>query len=175
MMGSYMGRTASYGGCCWVPVDMSWLKEIGFWTLSIVQIFNRLIRTMDKVQKPISLIQQPSSESLWVDLPTINRCYGSKDTAGKFGLCSVIDRALFLLRLYGPSSGRASVAVLQSLYHTRTNLYFYLIKFDTDYKDVYLRIGDCVKSPSWQFWGWSKSAFWRMTSIALHEYSTEKT
>jgi hypothetical protein len=77
-------------------------------------------------------------------------CYGSKDTAGNFRLCSVIDRAEFLLSPYGPSSGRASEAVLQSLFHTRTNLYFYLLKFDTDYKDVrvYLRIGDCVKSPS---------------------------
>jgi hypothetical protein len=64
----------------------------------------------------------------------------------KFQLCSVIDRAEFLLRPYGPSSGMASETVLQSLYHTRTNLYFYLLKFDTDYKDAYLRIGDCVKS-----------------------------
>jgi hypothetical protein len=65
-----------------------WFKEIGFWTLSIVWIFNRLntrhfgdwiclrpqvkegkkrikkplFWMMDKVQKPISLIQQPSSE-----------------------------------------------------------------------------------------------------------------
>jgi hypothetical protein len=68
--------------------------------------------------------------------------------AGNFQLCLVIDRAEFLLRSYGPSSGRASEAMLQSLFHTRTNLYFYLLKFDTDYKDVYLRIGDCVKSPS---------------------------
>jgi hypothetical protein len=75
-------------------------------------------------------------------LPTINRFYGSKDTAGNFRLCSVIDRS------YGPVSGRASEAVLQSLFYTRTDLYFYLMKLDTDYKAVYLRSGDFVKSTS---------------------------
>jgi hypothetical protein len=38
--------------------------------------------------------------------------------------------------------------VIQSLSYTRMNLYFYLMKLDTDYKDVYLQIGYFVKSTS---------------------------
>jgi hypothetical protein len=66
--------------------------------------------------------------------------------AGKFRLCSVIDRAEFLLRPYEPSSGRASGAVLQIT--PEQTCISILLKFDTGYKDVYLLIGDCVKSPS---------------------------
>jgi hypothetical protein len=60
---------------------------------------------------------------------------------GCFRLCSLTDRAEFLLRSYEPGSGRASGTVLQSLCYTRTNLYFYLMELDTDYKAVYLRSG----------------------------------
>jgi hypothetical protein len=66
----------------------------------------------------------------------------------KFPTVLTYERAEFLLRSYGPGSGRASEAVLQSLFYTRTNLYFYLMKLDTDYKAVYLRSVYFVKSTS---------------------------
>jgi hypothetical protein len=66
---------------CWFHCKllMILIKEIGFWTLSIVRIFNRLntqyslvkIRTIDKVQEPISLIHQPSSEPFRIYLMMI--------------------------------------------------------------------------------------------------------
>jgi hypothetical protein len=75
---------------------------------------------------------------------------------------SVCAQLLIELSFFSGCMGLAQVGQVKLWY----NHYFtpertcisILLKFDTDYKDVYLQIGDCMKIPSWRFWGWSKSA-----------------